>query len=74
MVATIIAEEMDLNPADISGDQTLMDDLDMNRDNIRQVLAGCEIEFDVQFEPEDYEDIRTVDDIVSSLDVWKLEE
>ncbi|MCF0135272.1 MAG: acyl carrier protein [Lachnospiraceae bacterium] len=70
LICTIIAEEMDVNAADIDEDTTLADDLDMNRDNIRQVLIACEMEFDIHYESEDYEDIRTVGDILASLNVW----
>lgn len=74
LICTIIAEEMDVNPSDLTEETTLADDLDMNRDNIRQVLIACEVEFGVEYEAQDYEDIRTVGDILASLNVWGDEE
>lgn len=70
LICTIIAEEMDINPSDIDVDTTLADDLDMSRDNIRQVLIACEVEFGVEYDSQDYEDIRSVGDILASLNVW----
>ena len=70
LVRIIVAEEMDANVNDIDEDTTLSGDLDMTKDNLHQVLAACEVEFDVKFEGEDYEMMHTVEDIVNSLDEW----
>lgn len=71
MIKMIIAEEMDLNAADITEEMSLDQDLDMDQNSIMQVLAACEVEFDVTYEQEDYEDIKTVGDILRSLGEWE---
>lgn len=71
LIRAIVAEEVDANISDIDEDTTLAGDLDMTRDSIHQVLAACEVEFDIQYEPEDYDDIRSVGDILASLDEWE---
>lgn len=70
MIRTIIAEETDENPDSITEDMTLSRDLDMDANSIEQVLTACEVEFGVQYSSEDYEDIKTVGDIVNSLSEW----
>ena len=71
IIKMIIAEEMDLNAADITEEMSLDQDLDMDQNSIMQVLAACEVEFDVTYEQEDYEDIKTVGDILRSLGEWE---
>ena len=71
LIKMIIAEEMDLNPSDINEEMSLEQDLDMDANAIEQVLAACEVEFDVTYELEDYEDIKTVGDILASLGEWE---
>ena len=66
----IIAEEMDLNPQDITEEMTLDEDLDMDQNSILQVLMACEVEFNVEYEQEDIRQIKTVEDILKSLAEW----
>lgn len=65
MIRTIISEEMDVDEAEIRPQSSLREDLEMNEINLAQVIAGCEIEFDAEFEEEDIKDIRTVDDLAA---------
>ena len=70
IIQEIIAEEMDLNPQDITEEMSLEDDLDMDSNSILQVLMACEVEFNVEYEQEDIRQIKTVEDILKSLAEW----
>ena len=70
LLQEIIAEEMDLNPQDITEEMTLDEDLDMDQNSILQVLMACEVEFNVEYEQEDIRQIKTVEDILKSLAEW----
>jgi len=70
IIQEIIAEEMDLNPQDISEEMSLEEDLDMDQNSILQVLMACEVEFNVEYEQEDIRQIKTVEDILKSLAEW----
>ena len=70
IIQEIIAEEMDLNPQDITEEMTLDEDLDMDQNSILQVLMACEVEFNVEYEQEDIRQIKTEEDIMKSLAEW----
>ena len=70
IIQEIIAEEMDLNPQDITEEMTLDEDLDMDQNSILQVLMACEVEFNVEYEQEDIRQSKTVEDILKSLAEW----
>ena len=70
IIQEIIAEEMDLNPQDISEEMSMEEDLDMDQNSILQVLMACEVEFNVEYEQEDIRQIKTVEDILKSLAEW----
>ena len=70
IIQEIIAEEMDLNPQDITEEMSLEEDLDMDQNSILQVLMACEVEFNVEYEQEDIRQIKTVEDILNSLAEW----
>lgn len=70
IIQEIIAEEMDLNPQDITEEMLLEEDLDMDSTSILQVLMACEVEFGVEYEAEDIRQIKTVEDILKSLSAW----
>ncbi len=70
IIQEIIAEEMDLNPQDITEEMSLEEDLDMDQNSILQVLMACEVEFNVEYEQEDIRQIKTVEDILKSLAEW----
>ena len=70
IICEIIAEEMDINPQDITEEMYFDEDLDMDRNSIMQVLVACEMEFGIDYEQADFEDIRTVGDILKSLEEW----
>lgn len=70
IIQEIIAEEMDMNPQDITEEMSLDEDLDMDQNSILQVLMACEVEFNVEYEQEDIRQIKTVEDILKSLAEW----
>ena len=70
IVREIIAEEMEINPEDIEEEMSLEEDLEMDKTSILQVLMACEVEFNVEYEPEDIRQIKTVEDIIKSLSQW----
>ena len=43
IICEIIAEEMDINPQDITEEMSFDEDLDMDRNSIMQVLVACEM-------------------------------
>ena len=70
VIQEIIAEEMEISPSEITEEMSLEDDLEMDSTNILQVLMACEVEFNVEYEPEDIRQIKTVEDILKSLSEW----
>ncbi|MCI8633276.1 MAG: acyl carrier protein [Lachnospiraceae bacterium] len=70
IVRQIIAEEMEINPEDITEEMSLEEDLEMDSTSILQVLMACEVEFNVEYDPEDIRQIKTVEDILKSLSEW----
>ncbi len=63
----IIAEEMDMDPEDINEEQSLREDLEMDKLNILQVMMALEVDFGIELEMEDIEQIRTVGDALSFI-------
>lgn len=63
----IIAEEMDISPEEINEGQSLRDDLEMDKISILQVMMALEVDFGIELEPEDIEQIRTVGDALSYI-------
>lgn len=70
IIQEIIAEEIDGNPQDITEEMSFDEDLDMDRNSIMQVLVACEVEFGIEYEQADFDDIRTMGDILKSLEEW----
>ena len=70
IVRQIIAEEMEINPEDITEEMSLEEDLEMDSTSILQVLMACEVEFNVEYDPEDIRQIKKVEDILKILSEW----
>ncbi|MBO4888772.1 MAG: acyl carrier protein [Firmicutes bacterium] len=70
IISEIIAEEADINPADVTEETSLDDDLELDKNSIMQILVACEVEFGIEYEQADFEDIRSVADILRSLEEW----
>ena len=63
----IIAEEMDIDPEEINEEQSLRDDLEMDQISILQVMMAMEVDFDIELDPTDIEQIKTVGDCLSYI-------
>ena len=70
IISEIIAEEADMNPSEITEETSLDEDLELDKNSIMQILVACEVEFGIEYEQADFEDIRTVADILRSLEEW----
>ena len=70
IISEIIAEEADINPADITEETSLDDDLELDKNSIMQSLVACEVEFGIEYEQADFDDIRSVAEILRSLEEW----
>ena len=70
IISEIFAEEADINPADITEETSLDDDLELDKNSIMQILVACEVEFGIEYEQADFDDIRSVADILRSLEEW----
>ncbi len=63
----IIAEEMDIDPEDINEEQSLREDLEMDQISVMQVMMAMEVDFDIELDPTDIEQIKTVGDCLSYI-------
>ena len=70
IISEIIAEEADINPEDITEETSLDEDLELDKNSIMQILVACEVEFGIEYEQADFDDIRSVADILRSLEEW----
>ena len=70
IISEIIAEEADMNPSEITEETSLDEDLELDKNSIMQILVACEVEFGIEYEQADFEDIRSVADILRSLEEW----
>ena len=65
---TILVEDMSINPADITLDAELMNDLDMNSLELADLVMLCEEKFEIQFDEEKLPTLLTVRDVVEYLE------
>ena len=70
IIREIIAEEMDIDPSEITEESSFDEDLEMDKNSIWQVLTACEMEFGIDYDQQDFEDIRSVSDVLRSLDEY----
>ena len=70
IISEIIAEEADINPSDVTEETSLDEDLELDRNSIMQILVACEVEFGIEYDQSDFDDIRSVADILRSLEEW----
>ena len=66
-VQEIIAEQLELDPAKITMESSLMEDLDADALDVIELVMACEEEFGVKMPDEELENIKTVGDIVNAL-------
>tara|TARA_Y100000588_G_C14008192_1_gene818758 strand:- start:538 stop:843 length:306 start_codon:yes stop_codon:yes gene_type:complete len=66
-VIALLADEIDFDPAEISGNTSLSDDLDLRTDELESVMALIEDEFDIVVSELDYYEFETVNDIINHV-------
>ena len=67
-VVQIIAEELDVDPEELSLDTHITDDLDADSLDAMEVILQIEEEFDVEIPDELVQRIQTIADVVEFLD------
>lgn len=68
-VIEIIAEQLEVDAAEITGDTNFMEDLDADSLDIFQVLSEIEDELDIVIETD--ENVQTVDQLVAHIEKAK---
>ena len=66
-VQKIIAEQLELDPAKITMESSLMEDLEADSLDVIELVMAFEEEFGVKMPDEELENIKTVGDIVNAL-------
>ena len=66
-VQEIIAEQRELDPAKITMESSLMEDLEADSLDVIELVMAFEEEFGVKMPDEELENIKTVGDIVNAL-------
>ena len=66
-VQEIIAEQLELDPAKITMESSLMEDLEAESLDVIELVMAFEEEFGVKMPDEELENIKTVGDIVNAL-------
>ena len=66
-VQEIIAEQLELDPAKITMESSLMEDLEADSLDVIELVKAFEEEFGVKMPDEELENIKTVGDIVNAL-------
>ncbi len=66
-LAEIVAEETGLDAADVAGDKSFTDDLDIDSLSMMTIVTLAEEKFDVRIPDEDVKNLVTVNDAVSYI-------
>ncbi len=66
-VKEIVAEQMGISEDDITMESSFIDDLGADSLDIFQIISELEAAFDIEFENEDAENIKTVGDAVKYI-------
>ena len=66
-VQEIIAEQLELDPAKITMESSLMEDLEADSLDVIELVMAFEEEFGVKMPDDELENIKTVGDIVNAL-------
>ena len=64
----IIAEQLDVNPLDITGDSDIQEDLGADSLDVVDLITTIEDEFDLSIPDEAVDDIKTIGDIVNYIE------
>ena len=64
----LLAEEMSINPDDITLDSSFVNDLGFNSLELADLVVLCEDTFDIEFNEEELPHMLTVRDVVSYIE------
>ena len=67
-VKTIIAEELNIDPAKITMESNLVEDLEADSSDAVEIIVRIEDEFNLQVEDDAAESVRTVGDLVRCIE------
>lgn len=67
-VINIVSEQLDSPKADISRENSFVDDLKADSLDIVELVMALEDEFDVKIPDEDYDKIKTVGDVIDYIE------
>lgn len=70
-VREIIAEQMSISEDEIVLETTFKEDLDADSLDVFQIISSLEESFEVEFQTEDAEKIKTVEDAVKYIEAAK---
>ncbi len=71
-VIELLAADLDVPKTRIRGSSDIREDLKADSLAIIDIMMGIEEEFGLKFENVDFEEIRTVDDLVRKIDRMRL--
>ena len=71
-VIELLAADLDVPKTRIKGSSDIREDLKADSLAIIDIMMGIEEEFGLKFENVDFEEIRTVDDLVKKIDRMRL--
>ncbi len=64
----LLAEEMSINPDDITLDSSFVNDLGFNSLELADLVVLCEDTFDIEFDEEELPHLLTVKDVVNYIE------
>lgn len=67
----IMIEEMQIDPAKITLDAELVNDLGFNSLELAELVIHCEETFDIEFDEEEAKELLTVRDVVNYMESLK---
>lgn len=67
-VLNIIAEQFNMNVADLKEDMSFSDDLNIDSIDLLELIMSLEEEFDIEIDDEMLENIKTVGDVINYLE------
>ncbi|UJF22506.1 acyl carrier protein [Shewanella sp. OMA3-2] len=68
MLCSILVDEFEIEPADISLDSTLYDELDLDSIDAVDLVIKLQQLTGKKIQPEEFKSVRTVNDVVNAID------